>query len=169
MTAVHARNAYRETGALQGSATALAGYPGMFHRLRAEHESLSRMVGRMLQLEQGLARGALLTRLQARLLSHLRGESHAFYPYLGRFQDLRPLVSRCIAGHRAIDVALHAVAASADGPRQEWNACLQRLATALSEHIACEEDEVFPLANELLSRRRAQQMLSRYQSDRERG
>jgi hypothetical protein len=165
MTAVHATETCRETGAAQGCATALAGYPGMFHRLRAEHDVLRRMVGRLWQLERTAARAVLLARLRPRLLGHLRGESRAFYSYLSRFEELRVPVSRCLAGHRAIEAAMGALAASAESSSQQWNAGVQRLARALSEHVACEEDEVFPLANELLSRRRAQQMLSRYQFD----
>jgi hemerythrin-like domain-containing protein len=90
----------------------------------------------------------LFRRLRNALTVHTQIEEHLFYPALEGFQETREIVGEAYKEHQAVDQLLEEI--SELSPGEEWAERIEELRANLEPHIEEEENEMFPLAEELL-------------------
>ncbi|HSN69918.1 MAG TPA: hemerythrin domain-containing protein [Steroidobacteraceae bacterium] len=156
----------KAAGKAKGATKALTGYPGIFHHLAGEHAEVAVLMNR-LAAGDGKTRAELLPELKRNLLAHAHGEEQVFYPEVRRFPELQALVTRCLEDHQQIERQL-ARLESMDTSSPGWGDSLQELKEAVETHVEREEDEVFPVAADLLEAGQAKDLEERYESVEER-
>ena len=160
--------AAKTAGAVKGAAKALAGYPGIFHHLAGEHGEVSAMMQRLAASSRdSQARREVFAEMCRNLLAHAHGEEEVFYPGLKAFPEVEPLVARCLEDHARVEQHIEQLAAM-DPATAEWEALFDTLKSAVEDHVAREEQELFPKAKDLLDAERAREMESQYESIEER-
>jgi hemerythrin superfamily protein len=155
-------------GMVKGAGAALEGYPGIFHHLVGEHAEVATLMERIADSSgDSSVRDELFPEIRTSLLAHARGEEEEFYPQLREYAELEPLVAQSLDEHAQIEVLLEDLHGG-DKSTDAWMMRFEELQQQVEAHVAFEENELFPLANEVLSNDAADEMLSRYETVEER-
>lgn len=155
-------------GKLKGGAKALAGYPGIFHHLAGEHAEVSTLMKRVAASDESSdERDELFPEIRKNLLAHAKGEEQVFYPQLESHPELKTLVERSLEQHQDIEQKLESLA-SADKHTSGWTSEFKALMEAVENHVAEEEQNLFPRANEALENQQAREMEDDYEAVEER-
>jgi hemerythrin superfamily protein len=143
-------------GTTKGGAKALAGCPGIFGHLAAEHAELANLMKRVADAApDSNIRNELFPEIRKNLLAHAHAEEEQFYPILFSFAELESLVSQCADEHQRVEECLIDLE-SADNTA--WAGLFDQLMRAVEAHVEREENELFPKARELLSREQAEEL-----------
>lgn len=162
--AIASKAASKVAGVVKGAGAALEGYSGVFHHLIGEHAAVSALMDSIAASPgDSSIRDELFPEIRARLLAHAHGEEKEVYPVLRGFIELEPLVAQSLDEHQQIEAMLDELQ-TGDKSSEEWMLRFEDLQQAVEAHVAVEEDDLFPQANELLSSESADDMLSRYES-----
>jgi len=155
-------------GKAKGAAKAMAGYPKIFHHLSAEHTEVSTLLKRVAGSPDDLdLRQELFPEIRKNLLAHAHAEEQEFYPVLRDFADLKTLVAQCMEEHKRIEAYMDELEANNIGDKM-WVALFERMVDAVQQHVAREENDLFPRASELLSSEQSKEMYESFEDVEER-
>jgi hemerythrin superfamily protein len=157
--AIGSKIAGKAAGAGKQAMEALAGYPGVFHHLAAEHAEVSILMMRIANSsEESSVRSELFPDLRRKLLAHAHAEEEEFYPQLRQLPELADLVERSLQEHKQIETQLDELEAG-DKSSESWTKRFEETMHAVQRHVDLEEDQVFPKAKDLLIGEQADEML----------
>ena len=124
--------------------------------LRADHRQLSQLFEQLRQTDDFSERRELFEEVRDRLEEHSGIEEAIFYPRFSRLADLEELMSESIEDHRLMTEILGELSSTYEV--DDFNDLLEELMDTVEDHIAEEEDEVFPRVIEMLSDREWDQL-----------
>mgnify|MGYP001328113553 CR=1 FL=1 len=137
-------------GKVKGLGKRLQGYRGVFRRLAEDHGELSTLVLR-LQAATGEApaRRELFPLIRRQIQAHLRAEQQELHAPLRRFRQARLLLGQQVEEQRRVEGLLEQLAVT-DHSTPAWSRWFEDLARLWGEHVENEEEQLFPLARDLL-------------------
>lgn len=153
-------------GKMKAASAALKGERGIFRQLKEEHGQVSTLMNRCAATNDPGTRRELFAEIRKQLIAHAKGEEREFYPVFRQFEETSDIVEEAIEDHGAIDEILeqlHAIGTDSE----EWADLFDELLTEVQDHVAQEENELFPLCEKLIDDDQAKQIESRYMHNRE--
>ena len=133
------------------------GLRGVFTKLAEQHHAVATLLTRALHVEGLRERNELWTEIRKELISHEQGELLEVYPVLESYEATRELARRHGDHANELEDAiadLDAIGAGAPA----WKPALERLIAIVKEHVALEEQELFPRAQQALGDEAARQL-----------
>jgi len=112
-------------------------------------------------------RGPLLEQLRAELLRHAEAEKQVFYRRLAAHPDAAAVVGESLEDHAEIERMLDDLVAM-DPASPDWLDMVHELQDSVQAHVAEEEDELFPLARDVLRAAEAERMVRAFRDSRRR-
>lgn len=142
----------------------LRGYAGIFRLLAGEHGEVEALMKRVAGAPGDPSiREELFPEIRRRLLAHTQAEEKELYAPLRDFSSTKTLVFRATGQHREVETWLERLAA--DTPTTPaWLDAFEEMMRVVQAHVAMEENELFPAANDVLSREQATEMQERYEA-----
>ena len=140
----------------------LKGETGILRHLAAEHGEVGSLMKKVASSDDPKVCEDLFPEIRAALTAHAEAEEAEFYPPLQRFPRAAPLVERSLREHAEIKQLLHQLDSDALSDAT-WEAMFARLQTAVEQHVALEENELFPIAKELCDGDELKEMLERFE------
>ena len=138
----------------------------IYDLLKRDHESVTELLRRVKAARGDEARD-LLAELAREVTAHARAEEAVFYGHLLHNERTRARILESLQDHEQIDARLGELALMQ--PHDErWSARLDVLSEDLGQHIDEEENQLFPLARQILSDREAVEFGRRFAAERER-
>jgi hypothetical protein len=136
------------------------GLYGVFNAIAEQHAEATRLLRRLESAHAVDDEHELWRELRAELLSHESAELEV-YPIMFGLEELRDIAER----HRADAQRLEAAVAQADAAEygtETWKRSLRDLKETLRAHVEDEEQEYFQRATELVDKRAAEQLETRF-------
>lgn len=123
-----------------------------FAVLKADHESVAEILGRIEQSTERAIKGRedLFTRLKAELDLHAMIEEEIFYPALEESNEARDITLEAYEEHRLVKQLLGELEAESKDT-EEWTAKFTVLKENIEHHVEEEEGELFKKARQVLS------------------
>jgi hemerythrin superfamily protein len=148
-------------GKMKAASAALKGERGIFRKLKEEHAEVSAMMKRCAGADDASERSELFHEIRRELLAHAKGEEREFYPVFRQFEETADLVEESIEDHGAIEEMIDQLRSmSADS--EDWTELFDEMMSEVEDHVAQEENELFPLAEKLIDDDQAEQIEERY-------
>ncbi len=144
-------------GAMKEVKATLKGLSGVFKTLCEQHGEVSALLMRTSTTSDGPKRAELWQKIRAELLSHERGELEAVYPVLRNYPETRALAQE----HDRDASELERIIRKLDGmdpSSPAWTATFDDLKRTVQQHVAEEEGEIFPKAQDILGHEAAAQL-----------
>jgi hemerythrin superfamily protein len=142
-------------GVVKGMEARLHGLIGVFKTLSEQHGE----AGSLLKRVKGDPdkRSELWPKIRQALVSHEKGELAEVYPVLREYPELRGFADRheAEAGQLSAQIErIHATAMSTE----TWTQLFDQLCTMVDQHVAEEQNQIFPKAQEVIGAARAEQL-----------
>lgn len=132
------------------------GFPGILNSLAAEHAEISALMKECSEGSQD-DRRALFPEIHNRLLVHGRCEEAEFYPVCRQVTELSRLVSQSRDDHQDVEGYLADLDnLELDDP--DWEEIFEELRASVDEHVALEEERLFPRVADALDEQRLVEM-----------
>jgi hemerythrin-like domain-containing protein len=131
-----------------------------YDTLKKEHQAVK---GIIQQIRQGKGNAEnLLSRLQQELSVHMNGEEKLFYSILSENESAKEKAFEACEEHHVARTVLQELQ---DLPtdNERWMAKLQVFQEILEHHIEEEENEIFEVAQEVISREQENRIASQYE------
>jgi len=142
-------------GAVKSAKAFTKGLVGVFKTLMKQHGEVSALLRRVQSNED--KRADLWPKIRHELLSHEGGEVRVVYPALSAIPETRDLADRHQQDADRLEAQIERLQqipiASA-----EWGQQFDQLVTLVEQHVAEEESEIFPRAQEALGEDRAREL-----------
>jgi hemerythrin superfamily protein len=152
-------------GAAKAIGKALSGYPAIFRHLSGEHGEVATLIKRVAgSSDDPQIRAELFPEIRRSLLAHAKAEEKEFYEPLREFSQTSPLITQAIEEHRRIERFLDELQRTKSGPDASWLATFQNFMRAVEAHVQHEEEQLFPIAKDLLTSEQAAQIDKRYEA-----
>lgn len=145
-----------------------AGAPGarIFEQLKEEHARVSTMMRRIAGTDDPEERRDLFADLRKELLAHAKSEEREFYPVFRELDETGDLVEESLEDHADIEQMLDRLR-NMDADTEEWSELFEELMLEVEDHFDQEENELFPLAEELIDDETAGRIEERYEKSRQ--
>lgn len=133
-----------------------------FEQLRRDHTEVKSLLTQM--VEQGSSqskRNDLKKQLEKALVPHMRAEETVFYPTLKENRQSRDLALEAIEEHHAAEIIFNEVL-NLRPESEVWVAKCEVLKTLLEHHIQEEEQEIFKISRDLISKENIGKMLTNF-------
>jgi len=155
--------ASKTMGAMKDVKATFKGLHGVFKKLMEEHGEVSALILRVNSSSDESVRRELYPTIRKELLAHEKGELATEYPFLAQF----PEMSDIAAEHHREATELESEISALDhldvgDPR--WDIGFERLASLVKKHVAEEEGEYFPRAQEAIGEDKAEMLRTRYEA-----
>lgn len=157
------RAASEVMGAAKDVKAAFKGLTGVFMHLMEEHGKVGALIQRVSMTSDVEVRSKLYPTIRTELKAHEKGELQAVYPALAAY----PETGAIAAAHAHHASELEAAIAELDAlsfNSAGWAPAFERLAKLVTEHVAIEEKEYFPLAQKVLGDARAKELLPAFEA-----
>ena len=134
--------------------------------LKEDHREALELLDRLENLEDELDQDdegvevlptELFNQLKSALTLHTRLEEQVFYPAMREFDETREQIGEALEEHQAVDQILDEMSDLSPGD-EEFIDKLEELKENLEHHIEEEEDDLFPKAEELCTKKRLDEM-----------
>jgi hemerythrin-like domain-containing protein len=136
----------------------------LFNILHHDHETVMDIISR-LERSPG-NRQTLFDQLRLEIRAHTRGEEYAFYPRFIDHPQAEMLVRQAVREHRRIENILNQMkGTSLSSP--EWIPLTSELKTRVQEHVRLEENELFDIAQKVMSNREFEEITAEFISEKE--
>jgi len=155
--------ASKTMGAAKVAKATLKGLTGVFKHLMQEHGEVSVLMKRVSMSSDAQVRREHYPKIRMELLSHERAEIAEVYALLGRREDTREMVADHNAEARDLEAAIRGLD-MLDPTGSEWGPAFERMAVLVEEHVAEEESNFFPRAQEAIGEDLAKTLLSAYEA-----
>jgi len=139
------------------------GLRGVFLHLAEEHGEVGALLKRVNKSDDAAVRRDHWPKIRAELLSHEQAEMAEVYPLLAGNEATREIVALHSQEAGQLKEAIAAVDAQ-DFTSPAWNAAFERLVTLVQQHVAEEENDFFPRAQEVISEDQSKAVLQRYEA-----
>jgi hypothetical protein len=139
----------------------LKGLRGVFIRLAQQHRAADALLSRALHTEELRVRQELWAELRKQLISHEQGELLEVYPLLEADETLRDIARRHAEHANDLEDAIGELD-TLDARSSSWRPALERLVAIVKEHVALEEQELFPRAQQAIGDEVAKQLEQPY-------
>jgi hemerythrin-like domain-containing protein len=136
----------------------------LFDLLRRDHERFRELFQRIEKSssKQVAARQELFTQLEQDLLAHMEAEERFFYTALEQHDESRPKVLESFEEHQVARMLIGAFNSLAVDD-ERWPAKLRVLSATVRRHLEEEEQQLFDLAQRVLSREQFQGIVAKVQ------
>jgi len=133
------------------------GLVGVFATLAEQHGEAHSLLGRL--AADPAKHGALWPTIRAALVSHEGGELREVYPALREYRELIALADLHEGQATQLSAAVEAVGLLGDQPKPEQlMPLLRNLMRLVESHVAEEEGDIFPRAQEVIGDARAKEL-----------
>jgi Hemerythrin HHE cation binding domain len=139
------------------------GLRGVFLHLAQEHGEVGALMKHVAKSDDASVRRAEYPKIRAELLSHERGEMAEVYSALSKRDETRSIVSAHNQEAKQLEAAIAAVDALGFG-ESGWGSAFDRLFALVQQHVAEEENDFFPRAQEVISEDQSKALLERYEN-----
>ena len=128
--------------------------------LKQEHREAEGLIAQLEEAdgkENGESYRPIFEKLEKALQMHMQAEEEIFYPAVKNADDLEDQVIESYDEHAEVK-ALLAQLDSLDPSTEEFQTALATMKAGIEHHVAEEEDEMFPTAEEELGRARMEEL-----------
>lgn len=139
------------------------GLRGVFLHLAEEHGEVGALLKRVSKSDDAAIRRDHWSKIRSELLSHEQAEMAEVYPLLTSNEATREIVALHSQEAGQLKEAIAAVDAL-DYASPAWGPAFERLITLVQQHVAEEENEFFPRAQEVISEDQSKAVLERYEA-----
>ena len=155
-------------GAIKATGQGLQGRTGIFSTLSKDHGKVASLMSELAETDNDEVhrREALFETIRVELLAHAQAEDAVFYERCSSLHQLVDKVALARDEHGDIETLLAELSHMHAG-QQAWMDKFVSLKTRVSVHVAVEEKEVFPIAQEYLSGDEADALDAEYAQRRE--
>jgi len=133
------------------------GLRGVFTKLAEQHHAVAALLTRALHTEELRERNELWTQIRKELISHEQGELLEVYPVLESYEAIRDIARRHAEHATELEDSIRELDVLGAGS-VAWRPALERLSAIVKEHVALEEQELFPRAQEVVGEDVAKQL-----------
>ncbi|MBZ5708626.1 hemerythrin domain-containing protein [Nannocystis pusilla] len=139
--------------------------PQIYEILKLEHDEVGELF-HQLEEAKGSEAGELLNQIRLKLVPHSRAEEAVFYSRLLEEKTTGDKIRESLEEHRQVDLLLEELDAATTRDA-DWAAKARVLADMVGHHVDEEEGELFPLAQQVLGAKEAQQLARQYEAERD--
>jgi hemerythrin superfamily protein len=139
------------------------GLRGVFLHLAEEHGEVGALLKRVSKSDDAAVRRDHWSKIRSELLSHEQAEMEEVYPLLTSNEATREIVALHSQEAGQLKEAIAAVDAL-DYASPAWGPAFERLITLVQQHVAEEENEFFPRAQEVIGEDQSKAVLERYEA-----
>src|SRR4051812_1377582 len=139
------------------------GLRGVFLHLAEEHGEVGALLKRVSKSDDAAIRRDHWSKIRSELLSHEQAEMAEVYPLLTSNEATREIVALHSQEAGQLKEAIAAVDA-VDYASPAWGPAFERLITLVQQHVAEEENEFFPRAQEVIGEDQSKAVLERYEA-----
>jgi hemerythrin superfamily protein len=133
------------------------GLKGVFTKLAEQHREAATLLSRAESTTDVEKRRDLWREIKKQLISHERAELSEIYPMLSAYEATRDIVGRHGQEAQVLETTIRQIdAMSFDTPA--WKTSIERLITLVKQHVAEEEGEFFPRAQQALGEEAVKQL-----------
>jgi hypothetical protein len=150
-------------GSVKDVKATLKGLTGVFKHLMEEHGKVAALIGRVKLTGDPEVRARLYPTIRTELLGHETGELRAVYPALAVYPETRAIAE----AHEREAGELQRQIAEVDRlayHEPAWDTAFTRLAELVHKHVAEEEGDYFPKAQQALGDKLAKELLPLFES-----
>src|SRR4051812_27375543 len=155
--------AVKAAGTMKAVKAGFEGLRGVFLHLAEEHGEVGALMTRVTKNDDPEVRREHWSKIRIELLSHEQGEMAEVYPLLTTNDATREIVALHSQEAGQLKDAIAAVDAL-DFSSPAWATAFERLFTLVQQHVAEEENEFFPRAQEVISEAQSKEVLERYEA-----
>ena len=155
--------ASKTMGAMKDVKATFKGLHGVFKTLMEEHGEVSALILRVNSSSDQSVRRELYPTIRKELLAHEKGELATVYPFLAQFPETSDIA---VEHHREASELESELSAldHLDVGDPRWDIGFKRLASLVKKHVAEEEGEYFPRAQEAIGEDEAELLKTRYEA-----
>jgi len=157
--------ASKTMGAMKDEKATFKGLHGVFRRLMEEHGEVGALILRVNSSSDDSVRRELYPTIRKELLAHEKGELAAVYPFLARYPKTNDIAAEHNRGAAELETAILTLD-NLDAADPRWQIGFERLASLVTKHVAEEEGEFFPRAQEAIGKENAEMLESSYDASR---
>ncbi len=131
----------------------------LYEMLKRDHMKAKRLFERLAEASEDAekTRERLFAELKEELELHTQVEERHFYPALRDHDETRELIEEALDEHNAVKEMLQELTAG-EVTDEAWTEQLSELQEDVEHHVEEEETELFPLAQKLLERDKAEEI-----------
>jgi thioredoxin-like negative regulator of GroEL len=155
--------AEKAMGTVKGAKATLKGLSGVFKKLMQEHGEVSALMKRVSMSGEESVRAELYPTIRKELLSHEKGELKAVYPVLAQYAATSEIADTHAREASELDAAIQALDAL-EFSGEEWAPAFEHLFGLVKRHVAEEEGDFFPKAQETIGDAQAKAIEGRYEA-----
>lgn len=143
----------------------------IYEQLKMEHDEVKKLLSKVDQAP-ATERMTLFHQLKEELIPHTRGEEKTIYALLyerAQAQNRKAILestNESYEEHRALDSML-ADLGGVDVSHETWLGKFMKVKETLEHHISKEEEELFPLAKEVIDSKEQEELFAAYRSARD--
>jgi hemerythrin superfamily protein len=158
--------ASKAVGIEKGAVATVKGLTGVFKTLCEQHGEASSLLSRAKASTDPEKRVELWTKIRMELLSHEKGELAEVYPELRQHAETRAFAEQHDQEAADLEAAIKAVDKT-DASSASWLQKLDTLITLVTNHVAEEEQQIFPVAEKVLGREKTAALDERFLAKKE--
>lgn len=155
-------------GAAKDIKAGFKGLTGVFMHLMEEHGRVGALIKRAAKSDDEAVRAELYPTIRKELLAHEKGELKVVYPALANLPGVSSIELTHAREASELEIALADVDALAFSD-PAWGPAFQRLADLVDLHVAHEESDFFPQAQQALGEERAKRLLPEFEAAKKQG
>lgn len=133
------------------------GLRGVFTKLAEQHHAVAALLTRAMHTEELRERNELWMEIRKELISHEQGELLEVYPVLESYEAIRDIARRHVEHANELEDSIRELDAIGAGSIA-WRPALDRLIASVNEHVALEEQDLFPRAQQAVGEDVARQL-----------
>lgn len=150
--------ASKAMGKLKSARQAITGGVGIFQRLAEDHGEISTLMRRVAASHEGShVRAELFPTIRMELLAHARAEEKEVYSVFRAVPELAARMDRSVNEHETVARMLEQLTHMSMND-ERWMEVFRELLAHVHEHVIEEEQVVFPIAKDALTRERSEQI-----------
>jgi Hemerythrin HHE cation binding domain len=155
--------AAKAAGTVKAVQAGFNGLRGVFLHLAEEHGEVGSLMKRVSKSNDAQFRREHFPHIRAELLSHEKGELVEVYSVMANYESMRQVVLKHNDEAHTLEKAIADVDAQ-DFASAEWGTAFDHLLGLVQRHVEEEEQEFFPLAQQVIDEAESKEILTRYES-----
>ena len=140
------------------------GNGAIYAELKKDHTMVSELMNSVIEAEDVDTCRELYPEIRVSLLAHALAEQRQFYSPLRSYDTTRSLVETHMQDHDEIE-ELIAKVDRLDFLDPRWMATFRQLRQVVEQHVELEENELFPRAQQVLSKDQAKEAATRFKTE----
>ena len=150
-------------GAIKDVKATVKGLTGVFKHLMEEHGKVSALITRVKLSSDEDVRARLYPTIRTELLGHESGELKAVYPAMAAYPEVSSIAEEHARDAGELQQQIAEVDRFSFGDAS-WAPAFERLAELVQKHVATEESDYFPRAQDAMGEKLAKDLLPLFES-----